>query len=988
MTKVVFPSFSSEEFQPYEIRQLVSALELRFQSLETASQSALFDTTGGLSDEHAPLVHTHTESDITDLDHVNSIFDLDDVSGTASIDDVLIWNGTQFVPGPQTSGGGGATQLSDLTDVNATSPSDNDILRYDTGTAQWGPEPLGTSVSSLVDLTDTDLTGQAKYDLLYNFDGTNWHDTDGALRWNPDNNYLRFAHAHGINWATNTTGSVELLMFETLGAVTGDPLYTSMQLLAKFEGTDAATAYTEVSQNTAVATFNANAQIDTAQFNFGASSLLLDGTGDYVSFPDIAGYDLAPSGAQDWTIEGFVRFNTLLANPETREFAGQWGAGGNAWHMGFRADGFSTQRVRVRADSAVETATITNTTLATATWYHYVMQRQGNNLYVGFNGFQEFAGVGLFAGAQATSSEPIRIGSFDAVTAADMWDGWIDDVRITIGTARYDLSVSTYTVPTADFPEVATSAGTQTFQVGDPVYPTQIDGLSIALTADTDVTGTLEADHVIAGDPGTESTGITINGALYESVLKASDLGGTHQAQFIMHRHSTTLPAAIVGARSNTDDATHAILSDTDVIMGIYAAGWDGVDSYSLSSAIDFQIDGTPGQNDMPGQIEFFTAADGTETLTPRMRIRSTGDVEIDNHLLLPQVNEPATPTLAFGDGDSGFFEQSDDVIYLSLGTVGRYRFDGSNITTVSANRFSLRHEVPSSTNPVFVPNSSDLDTGVGWNAADELSLVAGGVEGIRVTATDTTVQGNLTVSGTTTTINSNTVAIADNIIVLNSDEAGVPSQNAGIEIERGTSANVFFLWNETNDSWEFVNASAETIADFRGTAGTRQLLLPQLDSQATPALGFGDGDSGFMEPTDDQIICTLQANERWVFDINFFGTFNTARPALRNVTPSATIPDIIPVQTDTDTGIGRAGVDQLSLIAGGVESLRLDGATGNHQLNSTLDAATGNEDSLRFEYTVNKLTSGDDSGLRLNKTDTASPGNSFLIRASTLHCY
>ena len=63
-------------------------------------------------------------------------------------------------------------------------------------------------------------------------------------------------------------------------------------------------------------------------------------------------------------------------------------------------------------------------------------------------------------------------------------------------------------------------------------------------------------------------------------------------------------------------------------------------------------------------------------------------------------------------------------------------------------------------------------------------------------------VTGDLTVSGTTTTINTETVAIADNIIVLNSNEAAAPTQNAGIEVERGTSANVTLLWNETSDKW------------------------------------------------------------------------------------------------------------------------------------------------------------------------------------------
>lgn len=64
-------------------------------------------------------------------------------------------------------------------------------------------------------------------------------------------------------------------------------------------------------------------------------------------------------------------------------------------------------------------------------------------------------------------------------------------------------------------------------------------------------------------------------------------------------------------------------------------------------------------------------------------------------------------------------------------------------------------------------------------------------------------VGGNLTVSGTTTSINTETLTIDDNIIILNNNETGSPSQNAGIEVERGTSANVLLRWNETSDKWE-----------------------------------------------------------------------------------------------------------------------------------------------------------------------------------------
>jgi len=67
----------------------------------------------------------------------------------------------------------------------------------------------------------------------------------------------------------------------------------------------------------------------------------------------------------------------------------------------------------------------------------------------------------------------------------------------------------------------------------------------------------------------------------------------------------------------------------------------------------------------------------------------------------------------------------------------------------------------------------------------------------------NTVITGNLTVNGTTTTVNSNTVSVGDNIIVLNGDETGTPSQDAGIEVERGTSTNVALRWYETTDNWQ-----------------------------------------------------------------------------------------------------------------------------------------------------------------------------------------
>ena len=76
-------------------------------------------------------------------------------------------------------------------------------------------------------------------------------------------------------------------------------------------------------------------------------------------------------------------------------------------------------------------------------------------------------------------------------------------------------------------------------------------------------------------------------------------------------------------------------------------------------------------------------------------------------------------------------------------------------------------------------------------------------------TFSDVTITGDLVVSGTTTTINTQQLNIADNNILLNSDLTTAPTQDAGIEVERGNQTNVNIRWNETIDKWQITNDGA-----------------------------------------------------------------------------------------------------------------------------------------------------------------------------------
>ena len=67
-------------------------------------------------------------------------------------------------------------------------------------------------------------------------------------------------------------------------------------------------------------------------------------------------------------------------------------------------------------------------------------------------------------------------------------------------------------------------------------------------------------------------------------------------------------------------------------------------------------------------------------------------------------------------------------------------------------------------------------------------------------------VGGNLNVTGTINSVNTTEINIVDNKVNLNSNATGTPVADAGIRVERGDSADVEILWNETSDNWTLTN--------------------------------------------------------------------------------------------------------------------------------------------------------------------------------------
>jgi len=127
----------------------------------------------------------------------------------------------------------------------------------------------------------------------------------------------------------------------------------------------------------------------------------------------------------------------------------------------------------------------------------------------------------------------------------------------------------------------------------------------------------------------------------------------------------------------------------------------------------------------------------------------------------------------------------------------------------------------------------------------------------------DVTIGGNLTVSGTQTILNTETLTVDDNIIVLNNNVTGTPSQDAGIEVERGTSTNVRFQYKESTDRWQFTNdgstyfnlpTSTADVAEFSNLYFTNARARSALSVSGDLSYNSGTGVFSFTERTDAEV--------------------------------------------------------------------------------------------------------------------------------------
>lgn len=158
------------------------------------------------------------------------------------------------------------------------------------------------------------------------------------------------------------------------------------------------------------------------------------------------------------------------------------------------------------------------------------------------------------------------------------------------------------------------------------------------------------------------------------------------------------------------------------------------------------------------------------------------------------------------GNADTATALETARAISVSGPVSGSASFDGTSDITIALTQGNDSVTLGTHTTGDYVASISGTANEIEVSGSGEGAAVTVGLPNDVSITGSLTVGGSLTISGSATYVNTEIVTINDNIVLLNSNETNTPSQNAGVEVERGTSANVSFLWNETNDQWTLTN--------------------------------------------------------------------------------------------------------------------------------------------------------------------------------------
>ena len=349
-----------------------------------------------------------------------------------------------------------------------------------------------------------------------------------------------------------------------------------------------------------------------------------------------------------------------------------------------------------------------------------------------------------------------------------------------------------------------TGAGYDTSVDGIPFYDTTAQKLYILNKG-----GNVE----IKATANTGGTGIVSSSAQVTELLPVGTVSGSSQVVSILSSLNT-FSASEEAKNSTLSTYTASVdsrLNQLSTDSGSQAGRLTALESFSSSLDVGFVT-----------QAELASATGALESVNTAQSLRITS---------LEAFTSSIDTTIKTKLNTDGVISGSSQV---QLGSVTGFStfsssvdssFSSSNasITSLSASVASVTGNFSSSVATTFINveasqsiqnsrlNQLETDSGSQAGRLNNLESYSSSLKSaVTVDGQNVTIAGNLTVSGTTTAINSTTIQLGDNIIELN----GTGAANGGLLVKDPTAPNTVsgsLLWDSTNDYWKAGALGAES---------------------------------------------------------------------------------------------------------------------------------------------------------------------------------
>ncbi len=349
----------------------------------------------------------------------------------------------------------------------------------------------------------------------------------------------------------------------------------------------------------------------------------------------------------------------------------------------------------------------------------------------------------------------------------------------------YDLAAGGTTSPTIALTGSDSTTDTVTFAAGTGISLGQETG-TITITNTVSNTNTTYSQSAVTTTgganlrlTGSDSTNddVKFAGAGSVSVARTDadtiTITGTDtNTTYDLNAGGTTSPTiSLSGNDSTTDTITFA--AGTGITLG-QSAGTITVTSSVTDTNTTYDLTST---GTTTASINLVPSSGGTDSVT----ITGSGATSVSH--------SAGAITISSTDNNDNYYPSA---IVFNAGTTAGPTLD---LTMSGAGAPDLT--------AVAIPSASGTASGIVTTGAQTFA-------GTKTFSDDIVVTGDLTVNGNTVTLNTATLSVEDNIIILNNGVTGTPAVNAGIEVERGTSTNASVTWNESTDTWTAGLAGSE----------------------------------------------------------------------------------------------------------------------------------------------------------------------------------